>query len=178
MNAPCRELILALVIIAVPGCNGAERKTGTKMETQPIELPFQLKPQDLLNVEFTFEYFPPHSKAWSESIRLSGMTGTTLVRHVPGVGKPDTIHGKQDPQALVTLLKLYEDAGFFEKEVDVDVDNQAPLRFLSLAIPGRSNRVAIGGRYQYQLGSLLGAMRLAAGFSVPEALTNTFLHDL
>ena len=148
------------------------------MEAQAVELPFHLKVEDLLKVEFVSEYLPSQSKPWTESIRISGATGVTLIRQTPGTAKPDTLHAKKDPQALIVLLKQFEDNGFFEKEVDLDPESKDPVRVLALNIPGHSNRVAVGGRYQYLLGTLLGAVRLAAGFSVPEALSKGFLKDL
>jgi hypothetical protein len=148
---------------------------GKKMETTTLELPFHLKLEDLPKVEFACEYLPEPSKHWTESILISGMTGVTLIRNTPGAAKPDTLHAKQDPQAFITLLKYFEDNGFFEKEVDVDPESKEPLRYLSLSIPGQSNRVAVGGRYQYVLGTLMGALRMAAGISVPEALGRKFL---
>lgn len=88
------------------------------------------------------------------------------------------MHAKQDPQALIALLKMFEDNGFFEKEVETDPEKKEPLRYLELKIPGQANRVAIGGRYSALLRNLSGALRLAAGFSVPEALGREFLKEL
>ena len=178
MNAAYQGLVALTVVLSVPTYSGAEKKIGKKMETPTIELPFQLKVEDLLKVDFACEYFPEQSKPWTESIRISGTTGVTLVRQNPGYVKPDTLHAKQDPQVLIALLKLFQDNGFFEKEVDVDPVSKDPIRYLALTIPGQSNRVAVGGRYTYVLGVLLGATRFAAGLSVPEALGRGYLSHL
>ena len=148
------------------------------METQSVEIPFHLKPEDLFKVEFNCEYHPSPKKPWTESIRISGVTGVTLIRQSAASVKPDTLHGTQDPVAFITLLKMFEDEGFFEKEVDVDSESKDPIRYIALTIPGRSNRVAVGGRYLTPLGKLLGALRLVGGFGITEALGKGYLKDL
>lgn len=178
MKTFCLGSILLATLFSAPSCMGAENKMGKKMETASVEMPFHLKSEDLLKVEFNCEYHPLPKKPWTESIRISGVTGVTLIRQLPDASKPDTLHGALDPQAFLSLLKMFEDSGFFEKEVDVDPDGKDPVRYLVLAIPGESNRVAVGGRYQIPLEKLLGALRLAAGFGVPEALGKGFLERL
>ncbi len=173
-----RHLVILWALISVPGPNAAEQKTGKKMETQTLELPFQLKAQDLLKVEFQCEYFPDPSKSWTEAIHISGVAGVTLLLAKPGVPKPDILHAKQDGPALIALLKYFEDNGFLEEEVEVDPTKNDPITYLSLFIPGQSNRVAIAGKESELLNQLFGAVKMTAGLSVPEALGKTFLQHL
>jgi hypothetical protein len=178
MNAGIRAWIVLVIFFSIPRCDGADRKIGKNVEAQFVELPFQLKPEDLLKVEFVCEYHPTPSKPWTEEIRISGITGITLTRHADGSAKTGLLHSKQDPQALIALLLYFQDNGFLEMEVNVDPDSKEPIRYIALNIPGRSNKVAIGGRYTYWLGTLMGALRLTAGFSIPEALGKGFFRQL
>jgi hypothetical protein len=178
MKSFCLGSILLATLFAAPSCRVAETKTGMKMDVKTIELPFQLKAEDLLKVEFNCEYRSSQKNPWTESIRISGATGVTLIRHPVPSEVPDSLHGKHDLQAFITLLKLFEDEGFFEMEVEEDPDNKDPIRFIALTIPGQSNRVAIGGQHHIPLVKLLGALRLTAGFSIPKALGKGFLERL
>lgn len=178
MSGPRRVLLVFWVILSLPGIIAADGKMGKKMDAKAITIPFNLNPQDLLKVEFLCEYQPPGAKSWSEAVRISGVTGVALFRLNPDSPKTDSLVAKQNPQALITLLKIFEDRGFFESEANMDSLGTGSRRFISLSIPGQSNRVTVAGREVDQLNQLLGAVKFAAGISLPEALTKAYLQNL
>lgn len=171
-------VVLLWALISVPGPNAAERKIDKTMDTQSLELPFKLKPRDLLKVEVQCEYLPAALNTWSEAIHISGATGITLLLAKPGVSKPDSLQARQNPQALIALLQYFEDCGFMEMEDDTNPTKKDPLIYLGLSIPGQANRVFIGGKQGEILNQLFGAVKMTAGVSVHGALDKKFLPHL
>ena len=146
--------------------------------TKNLVMPYQLKLTDLPSVEVVCRIESPKGEFGAEMIRISGATGVTLSHTDTKMGKASELHGKIDPQALVTLIRLFEESGFMESEEENHGESEGPKRTLTLVLPGRKKRTEIIGMELSEFNRLIGAIKLAAGLGVPEALQKKFLNHL
>jgi hypothetical protein len=172
-------VFLFLGIVSVSGKDLETKEKGSAMQEkkEPI-LPFHLKISDLPMVEFGCEISSSKGEFGTETIRISGSTGVTLSRMDTKTGKVSELRGKIDPQALITLIRLFEETGFMEAEEENLGDPEGLKRTLALALPGRKKKVEIVGMESEESNRLIGAVKLAAGLGVPEALQRKFLNNL
>lgn len=168
-----------LAIVSVSGKDIDTKKKGPAMQvTKDLVMPYQLKVTDLPSVEVVCQIESPKGEFGAEMIRISGATGVTLSHTDIKSGKASELHGKTDPHALVTLLRLFEEAGFMEVEEENHGESGGPKRTLALVMPGRKKKTEIVGMEHSESNRLIGAIKLTAGMGVPEALQKKFLNHL
>jgi hypothetical protein len=147
------------------------------MEQETLRLPFGLRLVDLPKVEIACEYHDPKPGTGSKRLSFS-VKGVKIVSQAGKEQPAEEISGKGYLEAIPSLLIRFEEEGFFEMDEDQVGDTEGPVRMLRLTLPGRSRTVKLTGIELAGIERLIGAVKLAAGFSVPEAQGKEFLKDL
>jgi hypothetical protein len=165
----CSRLSVAFLFLGIVWVFGKDFETKEKgsamQENKESILPYHLKISELPVVEFGCEISSSNGEFGTETIRISGSTGITLSRMDSKTGKVSELRGKIDPHVLITLVGLFEEAGFMEADEESIGDPEGMKLEIVGMESGESNR-------------LIGAVKLAAGLGVPEALQKRFLIHL
>ncbi len=151
----------------------AENETGGRA------LPMSLSSEDLPKTEIVYAFYSAKTGAGVQEIHVHG-TGEVVLRKTRSrTAEPETREGRIAPEAVVRLLELMEDQGFRGLEDLYPAEGHPHARrMVSIAGPSLAKKVAADEPVCPEFERITGAISLAAGIAVPEALGHRFFPNL
>lgn len=147
-------------------------------------LPSALGPEQLDQVELVYSFISPKTGAGRQEIHIKGTGAVQLLRTMAYDHPEQTIDAQAPRDATHRMLDVIEDGGFFALE---DVYEQEPPHggrlIIRVTLPGgHVKQVAVDvvpdHRPPHGFERAVGAIKLVAGLSTPEALHHRFLSTL
>lgn len=185
-----RVALLALATFIYPGRSESIQKTSPKTETHkgpPMKiedipyLPFGFgKDTPLDKVEILLAFYSAKTGAGKQEITLRG-DGTVHLYFSRSMQDktPKQMEGACDPGTVIRLLDLMEGLGLFGLPDEVPSEGHPHARrLLEVRLPGRMKRIALDEPGNYAIEQMIGAVKLAAGGCISEALNHRFFPNL
>ena len=152
------------------------------MEIEDIaNLPFGItKDTPLDQVEVLLAFYSAKTGAGKQEITLrgDGLVRLFLTRSSQDKS-PKILEGHCDPASILRLLDLMEGLGIFGLPEEMPSDGHPHARrLLEVKLPGRFKRIALDEPGNYSIEQIIGAVKLAAGLCLPEALNHRFFPNL
>lgn len=182
-----RNLLLHISILSAILCftveaygNGLTRTSGGEnMAAQGMDLPFGLRQEELATVEVMYGFYSAKSGAGKQEISIRGNSRVSLYMTRSRYDPPSIHEGKLDVAVVVRLLDLMEEKGFlgFQDHYAAEGDPHA-RRVLRLVLPHNTKTVMLDQPGFPAFEVVAGAVKLAAGLALPEALKHRFFPNL
>jgi hypothetical protein len=178
------SFLMLAVSAALAASNGAivsKSKEGSVTIEGLSYLPFGIGPQTPLDsIRITLAFHSAKTGVGPQEIILKG-NGSVRLSYLRSLQDkaPKILEGNCGSAAVIRLLDLMEGNGVLEMP---DQFGGAPKgrseRVLELTLPGRSKRISVAGEGEGGIEQVIGAVSLAAGQCLPEALNHRFFPNL
>lgn len=185
-----RIALLGLAICLLPGSGEPLKKSPPKTETRKgptmmIEetpyLPFGIgKDTPLDKIEILLAFYSAKTGAGKQEITLRGDGTVRLFFSRSMQDKtPKHMEATCEPGTVLRLLDLMEGLGLFGLPDEVPSEGHPHARrLLEVRLPDRMKRIALDEPGNYAIEQMIGAVKLAAGSCIPEALNHRFFPNL
>lgn len=144
-------------------------------------LPFGFTQETPLEkVEILLAFYSAKSGAGKQEITLrgDGLVRLFFLKSVQDKA-PKTLEGRCDFRAVLRLLDLMEGLGLFGLPEEIPSEGHPHARrLLEVHLPDRTKRIALDEPGNYAIEQMIGAVKLAAGQCLPEALNHRFFPNL
>lgn len=162
-----------------PPMNAKEKKM-ISVEDIPY-VPFGItKDTPLDKVEILLAFYSAKTGAGKQEITLRGDGTVRLFFSKSAQDKtPRVVEGQCGVEPVLRLLDLMEGAGLFGLPEEAPSDGHPHARrLLEVKLPGRFKRITLDEPGNYSIEQVIGAVKLAAGQCLPEALNHRFFPNL
>jgi hypothetical protein len=170
---------------AAPKTKSAPPKTTKEKKMNSVEdipyVPFGInKDTPLDQVEILLGFYSAKAGAGKQEIRLRGDGKVHLFfTKSEQDTSPKVLEGHCGVEPVLRLLDLMEGLGFFGlPEETPSHGHPHARRLLEVKVPGRFKRIALDEPGNYSIEQVIGAVKLAAGQCLPEALNHRFFPNL
>lgn len=144
-------------------------------------IPFGIdKETQLDKVEILLAFYSAKTGAGKQEMLLKGDGTVRLFFSKSMQDKaPKVAEGHCDPAVVLRLLDFMEGQGLFGLPDEVPAEGHPHgRRLLEVHLPGRMKRIALDEPGNYPVEQMIGAVKLAAGQCLPEALNHRFFPNL
>lgn len=170
------SVLLTAGLLTLFGCvNGATEPQLVNKPTMPdtqLAWPFGLTPETLSDVELSYGFQSSKTGAGQQDIVIRGDGHVRLFFSRSMYDEEPQVREGQLPQEVILrLLEVVEEQDFFYLEDHYPPEG--PSRggwIIHVALPDSSKRVAVEGTHPPAFERAAGAIKLAAGLALPEAL--------
>lgn len=161
----------------------AAKQEGKKVSSpNVIQLPFELKAEQLAGVEIFHAFYSGKTGAGKQEVTLRGDGTVHLMKTKAYNLPPETLDGKLQRMNFIRLLEVAEEVNFRGLAEDYKPTSGDPYwrRVIRLTLPdGRVHTVAVqNDLLQPEFERLAGAIRVVASMAVPEMLQHRFFPNL
>lgn len=168
--------LLAAGLLTLLGCfNGTVEthyQNETKMPDTQLAWPFGLTPETLADVELFYGFQSSKTGAGKQEIVIRGDGDVRLFFSRSMYDEePQVREGRLPEEVILRLLEVVEEQHLFHLEDHYPPEG--PSRggwIIRVELPDKSKRVAVEGTHPPPFERVAGAMKLAAGLALPEAL--------
>jgi hypothetical protein len=180
----------AALLLLTAGCAmfGAGRLRANQDEKGQAEmsekkeerkLPFGLKEDQLKEVEVMLGFYSAKTGAGKQEMSIDGTGKVKLFMTRVRDGEPETREGQVEKVVVVTLLDFLEGQEVLGMD-DVYPSDHDPhaRRLIRVTLPGQVKNVALDEPGVPAFEQIFGAVRLACGVGMPEALNHRFFPNL
>jgi hypothetical protein len=155
-------------------------KGRLRMTSQSEQIAFGLTVQDVSKVQILYGFYSAKTGAGKQEILISG-DGTVRLYLTKSMydTRPESRQGKVSTDVILRLLNVIEGENFFGLE-----DHYPPThdpharRVLRMTLPNREKTVMVDEPRCPEFERVAGAVKLAAGIALPEALNQRFFPNL
>lgn len=169
---------LVLGLAAGGGCG-----TGTRKASQPDKIPFLPfgldKDSDLGKIRIKLAFHSAKTGAGRQEMTLWGDGRVSLFFSRSDKDKsPKTLEGTCESARIVRLLDFMEGNGVMDGPDQVGEKPGGSTRELEIVLPDRTKRILLRDTGEYSVEQVIGAVKLAAGQCLPEALNHRLFPNL
>jgi hypothetical protein len=165
-----------------PSAAGMTMKKGPLITTADVPYPpFGIdKETPLDKVEILLGFYSAKTGAGKQEILLKADGSVRLFFSKSMQDKaPKALEGHCQPETVLRLLDLMEGLGLFGLSDEVPAEGHPHgRRLLEVRLPDRMKRIALDEPGNYSVEQMIGAVKLAAGQCLPEALNHRFFPNL